>query len=60
MIGLKQKKAHLNEIQINGGDVAKKIVYAHSFFKSTPLMYFFTINVLLKVFVFVRKSRLVR
>ncbi|CAL9230475.1 unnamed protein product [Arabidopsis halleri] len=36
MIGLKQKKAHLNEIQINGGDVAKKVVYAHSFFKSTP------------------------
>ncbi|CAL9238399.1 unnamed protein product [Arabidopsis halleri] len=30
---IKQKKAHLNEIQINGGDVAKKVDYAYSFFE---------------------------
>ncbi|CAL5377958.1 unnamed protein product [Camellia sinensis] len=33
MKGLKQKKAHLMEIQVNGGDVAKKVDYAYSFFE---------------------------
>ncbi|KAK4837628.1 hypothetical protein QYF36_007042 [Acer negundo] len=33
MPGLKQKKAHLMEIQVNGGDVAKKVEYAYSFFE---------------------------
>ncbi|CAE5960511.1 unnamed protein product [Arabidopsis arenosa] len=38
MKGLKQKKAHLHEIQINGGDVAKKVDYAYSFFeKEVPV-----------------------
>ncbi|GKV24445.1 hypothetical protein SLEP1_g34056 [Rubroshorea leprosula] len=33
MRGLKQKKAHLMEIQVNGGDVAKKVYFACSFFE---------------------------
>lgn len=33
MKGLKQKKAHLMEIQVNGGDIAKKVDYAYSFFE---------------------------
>ncbi|CAL5329796.1 unnamed protein product [Camellia sinensis] len=33
MKGIKQKKAHLMEIQVNGGDVAKKVDYAYSFFE---------------------------
>ncbi|XP_071935974.1 large ribosomal subunit protein uL3y-like [Coffea arabica] len=33
MKGLKQKKAHVMEIQVNGGDVAKKVDYAYSFFE---------------------------
>ncbi|KAL0454481.1 UNVERIFIED_CONTAM: 60S ribosomal protein L3-2 [Sesamum latifolium] len=38
MKGLKQKKAHLMEIQVNGGDVAKKVDYAYSFFeKQIPI-----------------------
>lgn len=38
MKGLKQKKAHLMEVQINGGDVAKKVDYAYSFFeKKVPV-----------------------
>lgn len=38
MKGLKQKKAHLMEIQVNGGDVAKKVDYAYSFFeKQVPI-----------------------
>ncbi|CAL9238394.1 unnamed protein product [Arabidopsis halleri] len=38
MKGLKQRKAHLHEIQINGGDVAKKVDYAYSFFeKQVPV-----------------------
>jgi large subunit ribosomal protein L3e len=38
MKGLKQKKAHLNEIQINGGDIAKKVDYACSLFeKQVPV-----------------------
>ncbi|CDY26350.1 BnaA03g60260D [Brassica napus] len=38
MKGLKQKKAHLNEIQVNGGDVAKKVDYAYSLFeKQVPV-----------------------
>ncbi|KAI9178477.1 hypothetical protein LWI28_026989 [Acer negundo] len=38
MPGLKQKKAHLMEIQVNGGDVAKKVEYAYSFFeKQIPI-----------------------
>ncbi|WVZ02761.1 hypothetical protein V8G54_023567 [Vigna mungo] len=31
--GLKQKKAHLMEIQVNGGTVAQKVDYAYSFFE---------------------------
>ncbi|PQQ04801.1 hypothetical protein Pyn_32773 [Prunus yedoensis var. nudiflora] len=30
MKGLKQKKAHLMEIQVNGGDIAKKVDYAYT------------------------------
>lgn len=38
MKGLKQKKAHLMEIQVNGGDVAKKVDYAYGFFeKQIPI-----------------------
>lgn len=38
MKGLKQKKAHLIEIQVNGGDVATKVDYAYSFFeKQIPI-----------------------
>ncbi|CAA7047194.1 unnamed protein product [Microthlaspi erraticum] len=33
MKGLKKKKAHMDEIQINGGDIAKKVDYAYSFFE---------------------------
>ncbi|KAL3685688.1 hypothetical protein R1sor_003710 [Riccia sorocarpa] len=36
--GVKQKKAHLMEIQINGGSVAEKVDYGYSFFeKSVPV-----------------------
>lgn len=38
MPGLKQKKAHLMEIQVNGGDVSQKVDYAYSFFeKQVPI-----------------------
>ncbi|KAL9245683.1 hypothetical protein vseg_019307 [Gypsophila vaccaria] len=38
MKGLKQKKAHLMEIQVNGGTVAKKVDFAYSFFeKQVPV-----------------------
>ncbi|CAN1305685.1 60S ribosomal protein L3 [Linum perenne] len=38
MKGLKQKKAHLMEIQVNGGDIAKKVDFAYSFFeKQIPI-----------------------
>ncbi|KAG2663068.1 hypothetical protein I3760_16G009700 [Carya illinoinensis] len=33
MKGLKQKKAHLMEIQVNGGTVAQKVDYAYNFFE---------------------------
>ncbi|NP_001311928.1 60S ribosomal protein L3-2-like [Nicotiana tabacum] len=33
MKGLKQKKAHLMEIQVNGGDVSQKVDYAYGFFE---------------------------
>ncbi|KAJ8529755.1 hypothetical protein K7X08_036590 [Anisodus acutangulus] len=33
MKGLKQKKAHLMEIQVSGGDVARKVDYAYGFFE---------------------------
>ncbi|RAL44923.1 hypothetical protein DM860_003682 [Cuscuta australis] len=33
MTGLKQKKAHLMEIQVNGGTVAQKVDYAYGFFE---------------------------
>lgn len=33
MPGLKQKKAHLMEIQVNGGDVSQKVDYAYGFFE---------------------------
>ena len=38
MKGLKQKKAHLMEIQVNGGTVAQKVDYAYSFFKKQVLI----------------------
>ncbi|KAK1323858.1 60S ribosomal protein L3 [Acorus calamus] len=38
MKGLKQKKAHLMEIQVNGGTVAEKVDYAYKFFeKQVPV-----------------------
>lgn len=38
MKGLKQKKAHLMEIQVNGGNVAQKVDFAYSFFeKQVPI-----------------------
>ncbi|KAG0488022.1 hypothetical protein HPP92_006833 [Vanilla planifolia] len=38
MKGLKQKKAHLMEIQVNGGTIAEKVDYAYSFFeKQVPI-----------------------
>ncbi|KAH7100599.1 60S ribosomal protein L3 [Auriculariales sp. MPI-PUGE-AT-0066] len=33
--GLKQKKAHLMEIQVNGGSIADKVEYAHGLFEKT-------------------------
>jgi large subunit ribosomal protein L3e len=33
--GLKQKKAHLMEIQVNGGSVADKVEYAHGLFEKS-------------------------
>jgi large subunit ribosomal protein L3e len=38
MKGLKQKKAHLMEIQINGGTIADKVDYGYNFFeKEVPI-----------------------
>lgn len=38
MKGLKQKKAHLMEIQVNGGTIAQKVDFAYSFFeKQVPI-----------------------
>lgn len=38
MKGLKQKKAHLMEIQVNGGTIAQKVDYAYGFFeKQIPI-----------------------
>ncbi|KAK1301054.1 60S ribosomal protein L3-2 [Acorus calamus] len=38
MKGLKQKKAHLMEIQVNGGTIAEKVDYAYKFFeKQVPV-----------------------
>jgi len=38
MKGLKQKKAHVMEIQINGGSIAQKVDFAYSFFeKQVPI-----------------------
>ncbi|CAD5333744.1 unnamed protein product [Arabidopsis thaliana] len=38
MKGLKQKKAHMMEIQINGGTIAQKVDFAYSFFeKQIPI-----------------------
>jgi len=33
MKGLKQKKAHLMEIQVNGGTIADKVDYGYKFFE---------------------------
>jgi len=33
--GLSQKKAHLMEIQLNGGSIADKVTYAHGLFEKT-------------------------
>lgn len=36
--GIKQKKAHLMEIQVNGGSIAEKVDYAYKFFeKAVPV-----------------------
>ncbi|CAA7024400.1 unnamed protein product [Microthlaspi erraticum] len=38
MKGLKQKKAHMMEVQINGGTIAQKVDFAYSFFeKQIPI-----------------------
>lgn len=38
MKGLKQKKAHIMEIQVNGGSIAQKVDFAYSFFeKQVPI-----------------------
>jgi len=38
MKGLKQKKAHLMEIQVNGGTIADKVDYGYKFFeKEVPV-----------------------
>ncbi|KAK8466803.1 hypothetical protein PHAVU_008G162000 [Phaseolus vulgaris] len=38
MKGLKQKKAHVMEIQVNGGSIAQKVDFAYSFFeKQVPI-----------------------
>ncbi|CAG7873102.1 unnamed protein product [Brassica rapa] len=38
MKGLKQKKAHMMEIQVNGGTIAQKVDFAYSFFeKQIPI-----------------------
>jgi len=38
MKGLKQKKAHIMEIQVNGGTIAQKVGFAYSFFeKQVPI-----------------------
>ena len=38
MKGLKQKKAHLMEIQVNGGTIAQKVDFAYGFFeKQVPI-----------------------
>ncbi|KAG9132571.1 hypothetical protein Leryth_024843 [Lithospermum erythrorhizon] len=38
MKGLKQKKAHLMEIQVNGGDICQKVDFAYGFFeKQVPI-----------------------
>lgn len=34
-VGLRQKKAHVMEIQINGGDVAKKVDFGYGLFEKT-------------------------
>jgi len=44
-IGLRQKKAHLMEIQVNGGTVAQKVDFAHGLFeKSVPVGDVFSMN----------------
>ncbi|XP_010484904.1 PREDICTED: 60S ribosomal protein L3-1-like [Camelina sativa] len=41
--GLKQKKAHMMEIQINGGTIAQKVDFAYSFFeKQIPIDFHFS------------------
>ncbi|ONM14393.1 60S ribosomal protein L3-1 [Zea mays] len=37
MKGLKQKKAHLMEIQVNGGTIADKVDYGYKFFEEVPV-----------------------
>jgi len=45
LIKLRQKKAHLVEIQVNGGNVADKIKFAHDLFeKQVPVASVFTVN----------------
>merc|ERR1712134_85159 len=35
LLPLKQKKAHILELQVNGGDVAEKVDFAHGLFENT-------------------------
>ena len=45
LLKLRQKKAHLIEIQVNGGDVAAKIKFARDLFERTvPVASVFTVN----------------
>jgi large subunit ribosomal protein L3e len=45
LLKLRQKKAHLIEIQVNGGDVAAKVKFAKSLFERTvPVASVFTVN----------------
>ncbi|KAL5065781.1 hypothetical protein RYX36_027518 [Vicia faba] len=47
MKGLKQKKAHIMEIQINGGTIAQKVDFAYNFFeKQGDPFQFATLNVI--------------
>lgn len=48
--GLHQKKAHLMEIQVNGGSIADKVDFAHKFFeKAVPVDAVFQVNEMIDV-----------
>jgi large subunit ribosomal protein L3e len=45
LVKLRQKKAHLVEIQVNGGDVSAKVDFARALFeKQVPVASVFTVN----------------